>query len=273
METGPPQLRTDLPHPARVYDYFLGGKTNFDADRQVAQEIAARLPSVPQAARANRAFLQRAVRFLAEQGIDQFLDIGTGIPTSPNVHEVAQAVNPAARVAYVDNDPIVLAHASALLASHPAGRTAYAHADLRDPQAVLAHPAVAGALDLSRPVGLLLVAVLHFLSDAEDPRGVVRALVGALAPGSAVVVSHATAEGFDPEVIQRSVTDLGRSGYHAYPRTRAEVLALLEGLELLPPGLVPVAAWQPVPPGEVPPPVPAGQLARPHGWAAVARKP
>ena len=255
------------PHPARVYDSWLGGKTNFEADRQAAQAIAAQLPAVPAAARANRAFLQRAVRFLAQQGVEQFLDVGTGIPTSPNVHEVAQAVNPAVRVVYADNDPIVLAHARALLHGHPAGRTAYLQADLRDPEAILAHPVLAATLDLSRPVGLLLVAVLHFLTDADDPWRVVARLLAALPSGSWLVASHATADGADPRAVAAALAAGARAGYGISLRERAAVARFFDGLVLAEPGLVPVAAWRPD--------HPVALLRTPEvlAWAGAGRKP
>ena len=258
-------IDTSVAHPARVYDYWLGGKTNFAPDREAAQVITAQFPTAPATARANRAFMQRAVRFLAEQGVDQFLDLGTGIPTSPNVHEVAQAVNPAVRVVYADNDPIVLAHARALLASHPAGKTAYIHADLRDPEAILAHPELAATLDLSRPVGLLLVAVLHFLPDEADPWGVVARLLAALPSGSYLVASHGTADGTDLSRSAAALAAARRVGYALIPRDRAEVARFFNGLELVEPGVVPVREWRP-----------DGPPSRAQGvfvWAGVGRKP
>src|SRR6202041_1883819 len=166
----PPEIDTSRPHSARVYDYMIGGKNNFAADRETATQVLKHSPNAHTAARENRAFLGRAVRFLAaEAGIRQFLDIGTGLPTTNNVHEVAQSVAPAARVVYADNDPLVLAHARALLTSSPEGRTAYIHADLRDPQSVLSNPAVREVLDFGQPIALMLVAVLHFVPDEFKP--------------------------------------------------------------------------------------------------------
>src|ERR1700723_2083155 len=166
----PPEIDTSRPHSARVYDYMIGGKNNFAADRETAAQVLRHSPNAHTAARENRAFLGRAVRFLAaEAGIRQFLDIGTGLPTTNNVHEVAQSVAPAARVVYADNDPLVLAHARALLTSSPEGRTAYIHADLRDPQSVLSNPAVREVLDFGQPIALMLVAVLHFVPDEFKP--------------------------------------------------------------------------------------------------------
>jgi SAM-dependent methyltransferase len=187
------------PHSARVYDYYLGGKDNFAADRETGHRAMQSWPAVRTAVRENRAFLGRAVRYLAaDAGIRQFLGIGTGLPSADNVHEVAQAVAPESCVVYVDNNPIVLAHARALLTSVPEGCTAYIDADLRDPETILASPEVAETLDLSRPVALMLVAVLHFLVDADDPGRVVATLLDALAPGSYLAASHVTPE-HDPD--------------------------------------------------------------------------
>jgi hypothetical protein len=240
----PVDLRVDLPHPARMYDYYLGGKDNFPADREAAEQARAVAPNASIAARANRAFMARAVRHLAgEVGIDQFLDIGTGIPTSPNLHEIAQQAIEGARVVYVDNDPIVLSHARALLTGTPAGRTAYLDADVRDVRRILTAPEVTDTLDLSRPVALSLLAVGHFLPDSDDPGGIVRRYVDALPAGSYLVLSHLTPD-HDPSI------EAGAKAYRARgiplrPRTRAEVEALFGGLELLDPGLVSVHRWRP----------------------------
>ena len=190
----PTEIDTSRPHPARIYDYFLGGKDNFAADREVAEKVLASWPAIRIGARENRRSWP-GVRYLAgEAGIRQFLDIGTGLPTADNVHEVAQAVAPSARVVYVDNDPLVLAHARALLTSSPEGRTAYIHADLRDPAAILRDPATRDVLDFSQPVALMLVAVLHFLPDEDKPAEIVATLLDALPPGSYLVASHITGE-------------------------------------------------------------------------------
>ena len=181
------------PSAARVYDYCLGGRENFKVDRDAADAVDAVQPGTKLIALINRAFLGRAVRYLAEEeGIDQFLDIGSGLPTKDNVHQVAQRANPQARVVYVDNDPLVLVHARAMLTSSPEGRTAYLDADLREPRAILDDPELTGVLDFSQPVGLLLVAVLHFIRDDDNPREILATLIDALAPGSFVVASHAT---------------------------------------------------------------------------------
>ncbi|MHA6765531.1 SAM-dependent methyltransferase [Streptacidiphilus sp. PAMC 29251] len=188
----PPPIDTSVPHPARMYDYYLGGKDNFPADREAAEKVIAAGVHARDFARANRAFLGRVIRFLAEQGITQFLDIGTGIPAVGNTHEVAQQTNPAARVVYVDNDPIVLTHARALMAGHGQGATTVIQADLRDPAAILAHPKVRAAIDFDRPVGLILVAVLHFIRDEENPDAITKLLRDALPSGSFLAISHGT---------------------------------------------------------------------------------
>jgi SAM-dependent methyltransferase len=240
-----PVFDVTKPHSARVYDYYLGGKDHFAADRQTAEKAMQSWPAVRTAVRENRAFLGRAVRYLAgEAGIRQFLDIGTGLPSADNVHEVAQAAAPESRVVYVDNDPIVLAHARALLTSGPRGRTAYIEADLREPEKILASQAVAETLDLSRPVALMLVAVLHFLVDADDPARVVAALLGALAPGSYLVASHVTPE-HDPEGVGGLERTYRLGGIPAQVRTAADFADLaFRGLELVDPGVVLVSEWR-----------------------------
>ncbi len=242
------------PHSARVYDYYLGGKDHFAADRETGQKAMQSWPAVRTAVRENRAFLGRAVRYLAaEAGIRQFLDIGAGLPSADNVHEVAQAVAPESRVVYVDNDPIVLAHARALLVGTPQGRTAYIDADLRDPERILASPAVTGTLDLSRPIALMLVAVLHFLTDADDPARLVATLLGALAPGSYLVASHVTPE-HDREGVSGLERTYRQGGIPAQARTAAEFAALaFRGLEMIDPGVVLVSEWrQPAGPRPLP---------------------
>src|ERR1700757_72816 len=191
----PPEIDTSRPHPARIYDYGLGGKNHFAVDREVADKAMAAMPTGRTAARENRAFLGRVVRYLAgEAGVRQFLDIGTGLPTTGNVHEVAQKIAPESRVVYVDNDPLVLAHARALLTSAPEGRTAYIDADLRDPAAILSDPAVRETLDFGQPIALMLVAVLHFITEDAEAAEIVATLLDALPSGSYFVASHATAE-------------------------------------------------------------------------------
>jgi hypothetical protein len=240
-----PEINPGLAHPARVYDYMLGGKDNFAADRALADAVSAAMPLAPFMARANRAFLGRAVRYLAkEAGIRQFLDIGTGIPTAGNTHEVAQALAPESRVVYVDNDPIVLVHARALMSSNAAGATAFIQADLREPDKILADPALHGTLDLGEPVALMLVAILMYLRDEENPRSIVSALLDALPSGSCLTISHPSAD-FSPEEAADAVAASERSGISFTPRTQAEVAAFFAGLELVDPGIVPVLAWRP----------------------------
>jgi hypothetical protein len=200
------------------------------------------MPGIRLMAVENRMFLGRAVRYLAERGIDQFLDIGTGIPAPGNTHEVAQGVVPTARTVYVDNDPLVLAHARALLTSAPTGTNAYLDADLRDPDGILGDPALTATLDFSRPVALMLVAVLHFIRDDEDPQGIVDKLVGALPPGSYVVATHATWEYQSPEAVEK-LTAANPDGRFV-PRTGERLAELLRGLDFVDPGLVSVSRWR-----------------------------
>ncbi|MFI7601739.1 SAM-dependent methyltransferase [Actinoplanes sp. NPDC049681] len=238
-------LDTGRAHPARVYDYLLGGKDNFAADRAAAEQGLKVNPDAATAPLQNRAFLRRAVRFLAaEAGVRQFLDIGTGLPTSPNVHEVAQAADPSARVVYVDNDPIVLTHARALLTSSPQGRTAYVDADLRNVDEILGAPELAATLDLDRPVAVLLLAILHFLDDDADPYAIVGKLMGALPRGSYLVVSHITAD-YDPASWARFTEIMRRQGITTRLRNQPEVARFFTGLELAEPGVVPILRWRP----------------------------
>ncbi|WP_230203329.1 SAM-dependent methyltransferase [Parafrankia discariae] len=239
------QLHATVPHSARIYDYFLDGKDHFVADREAAEAALKVFPHVAEAARANRRFLHRVVRYLArEAGVTQFLDVGTGIPTSPNLHEVAQGVRPEAAVVYVDNDPLVLAHARALLTSSPQGRTAYLDCDLLAPERILASAEVRATLDLSRPVALTLIAVLHFVPDESDPLGVVRRLLEALPSGSYLALSQVTAD-FDAEAIGQLAETYRDRGIAAAPRSRAEVARFVEGLELVEPGIVAAHRWRP----------------------------
>jgi len=236
----PPDIRTDIAHPARVYDYWLGGKDNFAADRETAEYVLSVTPEMLDAARAGRDFLVRSVRFLAESGIRQFLDIGTGLPTSPNVHEVAQSVHPDARVVYVDNDPVVFLHAEALMAKDDT--TQVIRADMRDVDGVLAQ--AREVLDFSQPVALLFVASLHHLRDEDDPAGVADRYVEALAPGSYLVLSHATDE-FAPERMRQNSEGAAERGATFIPRGKDAIRALFSGRELLDPGFVLVSYWRP----------------------------
>jgi hypothetical protein len=229
-----------------MYDYYLGGKNHFAADRELAEKMLAAVPSARTAARENRAFLGRAVRFLAaERGVRQFLDIGTGLPTGSSVHEVAQAVTPDAGIVYVDNDPLVLAHARALLTSTPEGRTAYISADLREPAVILADPVVRDVLDFSQPVALILAAILHFVTDSDEPGRIIATLLDALPPGSYLVASHGTHE-HNEEEFAAGQNAYQSSGVSAQARDSADFAALaFNGLELMPPGVVLVSEWRP----------------------------
>jgi hypothetical protein len=245
----PQDINTDVAHPARVYDYWLGGKDNFPADRALAEHIMEAIPTMRTMAAANRAFLSRAVRYLAEEaGIRQFLDIGTGIPTSPNVHEVAQAVTPDSRVVYVDNDPIVLAHARALLTSQEAGETSFIGADLR------------------QPVAVMLVAVLMYFRDTDSPNPfeMVATLLEAMPPGSYLAITHPTAD-FNAEAMGGAVAAAERSGVTLVPRNQAETEEFFAGLDVVDPGVTPVLSWRP----DKPPDDPRSA----YYWAGIARKP
>ena len=240
-----PDLHTDRAHGARIYGYVLGGKDNYAPDRAAAEAAMTTFPSLQVSMRANRAFMRRVGRFLAaECGIRQFLDIGTGIPTSPNLHEVVQAVTPSARIVYTDNDPIVLAHARALMTSDPQGRTAYTQADLRDPDAILAAPQLAATLDLDEPVGLLAIAVLHFIEDDDEAHRVVRRLLDALPSGSWFALSTATGD-LDPAGTATVEAAYQARGEVLKHRTRAQVERFFDGLELADPGVVQVHKWRP----------------------------
>ncbi|MCM3920759.1 SAM-dependent methyltransferase [Frankia sp. AiPs1] len=243
-ERNPVDLKTDQPHSARMYDYFLGGKDNFPADREAAEQSLAAFPNLRLVARENRAFLARTVRFLAgEVGIRQFLDIGTGIPTSPNLHEIAQGIAPDARVVYADNDPIVLTHARALLTGTPQGATAYLDVDVRDVEGILSAVELRDTLDVTKPIALSLIALFHFVPDSDDPYGIVRRLVDALPVGSYLALSHITADE-DPGWEQVAETYRSR-GIPLQPRTRAQVARFFDGLELVEPGVQVVHRWRP----------------------------
>jgi hypothetical protein len=251
----PPGIDTSRPHQARIYDYALGGKNHFASDREVADQVMEAWPSVRIGARENRAFLGRAVRYLAgEVGIRQFLDIGTGLPTTDNVHEVAQRVAPSSRVVYLDNDPLVLAHARALLTSSPEGRAAYIQADLRSPAEILATPVVREVLDFSQPIALMLVAVLHFIQDEDKPASIIATLLDGLASGSYLVASHVTAEHdpAGPAAGQRAYRESRLSAQVRNSDTFAELA--FSGLTLVPPGVVLVSEWRPDEPGPRPTP-------------------
>jgi hypothetical protein len=238
-------LRMDRPTPARMYDYFLGGKDNFAIDREAGEAVVELIgeQSARQGPLENRAFLRRAVRWMAQQGIDQFIDLGAGLPTQGNVHEVAQSVNPNAHIVYVDNDPIVLAHGRALLTNSTGVEVITA--DLRHPDDVRKHSATQQLIDFSRPVGLLLFAVLHFIPDTEKPRELLDAYLAQLAPGSVIGISHITMDGFETESISDAAAIYRRATSPMVPRSRAQIAHLLENVELVEPGLVRSWQWRP----------------------------
>ncbi|OEV31331.1 hypothetical protein AN219_05720 [Streptomyces nanshensis] len=254
------EIDTSRPHPARIYDYLLGGKDNYELDRQAAEELAAAAPEVRIGVRANRAFLQRAVRHVLGSGVRQVLDIGTGLPTSPNVHEIAREVAPDVRVAYVDNDPIVNVHASTVLSD--SATTSIVLADLRDPQAIVDHPDVRRVIDFGEPVALLLVAIVHFLTDAEQPRRTIATLRDALPAGSFLVLSHATGDFADRRAAQAVYN---KASATLNLRSRAEVERFFDGFELVEPGLAQVPFWRP----DTPPPARSGEIGF---YGGVARK-
>ncbi|MEV4754978.1 SAM-dependent methyltransferase [Micromonospora sp. NPDC049559] len=268
--SGAPQERpasaidTTVPHAARVYDWWLGGKDNFAVDRAVGAAMIEAIPHLRTMAGENRRFVHRVTRYLVRHaGIRQFLDIGTGIPTRPNLHEVAQELAPETRVVYVDNDPIVLAHARALMVSTPEGRSSYVHADLREPESILA--ALGDTLDLDQPVAMTLLAILMLVADADDPVGKVRALMDRLPSGSYVAITHATPD-FNADQVNAAVAAATRTGATLVPRPRAHVERYFEGWEMVEPGLVPVMSWRPD--GE-----PPADPYTAYYWAGVARKP
>jgi hypothetical protein len=246
------EINTSVPNPARIYDYFLGGKDNFLADREVAEQLVAIAPVAVDVVEDNRAFLRRAVRVLTEEaGIRQFIDLGSGLPTQGNVHEVAQAIAPDARVLYVDNDAMVVAHSRALLAGD---NTVAIQADLRDPDRILDHPKVRELIDFGRPIGLLLIAILHFLPDEEDPVGIVRRFRDALPTGSCLAISHATKDiPVRPDMSPEEMAEMGARAERLYQlttatlvaRTRAQVERFFDGFDLLDPGLVEIQRWRP----------------------------
>jgi hypothetical protein len=238
------QIDTSVPHPARRYNYWLGGKDHFAADRASGDAIAAAFPIVVELARANRAFQRRGVAFLAESGVRQFLDIGTGLPAPDNTHEVAQRVAPGSRVVYVDNDPIVMSHARALTRGDSRGRTAYLEADVRDPGSILGHPALRDTLDLTRPVGLLMVAVLHFVHDDEQAAGAVRELLGALPAGSYLALSHGTMDFSTPAGVAAYEKMFAAGGTDVRARSKQAVAGFFAGTEILEPGIVAVSDWR-----------------------------
>ncbi|MFJ6751788.1 MULTISPECIES: SAM-dependent methyltransferase [unclassified Streptomyces] len=239
-------LQLDRAHSSRIYDYFLGGKTNFLADRMAAGSVLGVFPAALVAARINREFMQRATRFLARSGMRQFLDIGTGIPTPPNLHDIAQDAAPDARVVYTDNDPIVLAHAAALLLSTAEGRTAYVQADVTDPAGIFTAPQLLDTLDLSRPVALSLNALMHFVTDDGTDRAhaIVESLKDALPSGSTLAMTHATSD-FDAESMGKIIKIYGDAGTALQFRSRTDFARFFDGWELLEPGVTLSHQWRP----------------------------
>ena len=266
VDRQPVDLQTDRPHPARVYDYLLGGRDNFPADREAADRSLSRFPHANTPPRENRGFLRRAVGYLAESGIRQFLDIGTGLPTSPNVHQVAQAIAPESRVVYVDNDPIVLAHARALLTSTPEGRTAYIDADVREPDKIFEQ--AQAALDFTQPVGLLLLSIIHFVRDDEDPYSLVRRYLDRLVPGSYLALSHLTGE-FDRPTWAYIASQYDGTPHTMTVRDQATADGFFKDLQLIDPGVVLVHRWRPDPQAD-PDALQDGHVAC---WCGLARKP
>ncbi|NJC67091.1 hypothetical protein HC028_21680 [Planosporangium flavigriseum] len=257
----PVDIDLTRPSPARIYDYFLGGTHNLAVDRDFADRAIAAAPELPYGARSNRAFLGRAVQYLTSHGVTQFLDVGAGIPTQEPTHEVAARACPEARVVYVDNDPVAVAHSRALLTGN--ARSAVLQADVRDPKAILTSETVRSTIDFSRPVGLLLLAVLHFLPDADDPGGIIGTFAEALAPGSYLVISHVSPQpGLDTEQLEQHL----RESHTAFMRGPQEIARLFEGWELVEPGLVPPSLWRPEG-------VPGAQAYRVPGLVGVARLP
>jgi S-adenosyl methyltransferase len=258
-------FRPDIPSTARMYDYYLGGKDNFPADRKLAERVLADVPDVRLFARANRAFLRRAVRYLVgEAGIRQIIDIGTGLPTVGNVHEVAQAIEPSCRVVYVDHDPVVMAHALDLL--HGTSNTAFIKQDLRNPGEILADRELRELINFSQPVAVLLVAIVHFISDDENPGAIVAELLKPFPAGSFVAISHGTMDG-RPELAP-ATRHYEQATSPFKPRSRTELQHFLDGLDLVEPGVVWLPQWRPEPDTEH-----VDNPERAIGYAAVARKP
>lgn len=260
----PAEIDVRRPSAARVYDHYLGGSHNFEVDRQMAREAVGMWPDLPNIMQANRAFLRRAVRYLASEGITQFLDIGSGIPTAGNVHEAAQEMAPDARVVYVDRDPVAVAHSRAILAGDE--RTSVVHADLRQPELILGDDEVRRAIDFDEPVALLLVAVLHFVADEDDPLEAVARLCESLAPGSYLGISHASSDG-QPELADSHQQLYQRTPTPMTMRSREQITRLFQGFELVPPGLVWLPLWRP---DERDDPQPHPE--RTTGYAGVGRK-
>ena len=269
---GPPaEIDTSVSHSARIWNYWLGGKDNYAADREAGDRVAAMLPSIVAQARADRAFLGRAIRYLAgEEDVRQFLDIGTGLPTADNTHEVAQRVAPGSRIVYVDNDPLVLAHARALLTSTPEGRCDYIDGDLRDPDNILAR--AAQTLDFGQPVALMLLGILHHIPDTDEAYLIVGRLAASLVPGSYVAINHSTSA-VSGAAMEEAVAHWNQVGTPSMTlRTPRQIARFFDGLDLVAPGVVSCSRWRP---GPIPPANSrwAGQRVEVDEFAGVARKP
>jgi len=260
----PAEIDLERPSAARVYDYYLGGFHNFPADREMAKEAIRMWPELPLMMQANRGFLRRAVRYAVGQGITQFLDIGSGIPTVGNSHEVARRADASARVVYVDVDPVAVAHSRALLADDPA--TEVVQADLREPDRILDDESLRRLIDLDRPVAILLVAVLHFVADDDDPRAVIARLRDAVPPGSFLVISHASQDG-QPLLADSHQRLYARTATPMTMRSQPEIVEFFNGFDLVEPGVVPIQRWRPEAPSEV-----AGDVNRMVGFAGVGIK-
>lgn len=263
----PTGVDTQTPSTARMYDYYLGGKHHYPADREAAATVLQAIPDIPVAARENRAFLKRAVRAMAASGVRQFIDVGTGLPTQENVHQVAQQVAPDARVVYVDSDPVALAHARALLATD--AQTVAVDADMRHPQQVVTDPAVRDMIDFNEPIGLLFVLVLHFVTDEEDPAALVADYRDRLPAGSYIAVSHVTADEVSADAYTAGKHPYERATSTINPRTQRQIQKLFAGLEVLDPGVVAVGQWRP----DSPDSTTADSGDRTLAFAGVGRKP
>ncbi|MDQ1288870.1 MAG: SAM-dependent methyltransferase [Actinomycetota bacterium] len=260
----PPEFDTGIPHSARMYDYWLGGKDNFAVDRSMGDAFLREIPTLRDMAKENRKFVNRATRYLAAEGVHQFLDIGTGIPTSPNLHETAQAVTPDARVVYVDNDPVVLAHARALMVSTDEGMTTFLDADVRDPESILQQPEFRRVIDLGRPVALMVIAVLMLVGEEDEPYEIMKVFRDALPPGSYLALTHPTQD-FDPQAVETVTAFATQGGMTFVPRTKDAVAGFFGDWDLVGPGIVPVREWFPKTP-------PANPWSA-YYWSGVARKP
>jgi hypothetical protein len=267
-DSTPSNLRIDTskPHPARMYDWMLGGKDNYPVDEELARYMLTLEPNLPLMAKMNRGFMHRSTRWLAQQGVRQYLDIGTGIPTEPNLHQIAQESAPDSRVVYCDNDPIVLAHAEALLHGTPEGAVEFLHADAREIDVVLEK--AAEVLDFGRPVAISLIALLHFVSDEEGAAELVERVKEALTPGSFLVMSHFTTDFYSQEEVHEATATASARGYNASPRSREQFTRFFDGLELVEPGVVLAEQWRP----ELGEPVPGQGDNISSTYAAVARR-